>query len=145
MREWERDDLETQLRQDYGALEAAAISRLDEAVEAYLHHKAKLLTGVHTRTEADILALIHLHSRVALLEAVIDRPKSFNLKEMKELFRSTLIVEANDAAERDKGNPIKAIANLGLGDDEKGKLLAGLTEVARDRLILQIEEARSGS
>ena len=140
-----RDDrlgLERELQQDFDNLDAAATHRLDEKVEQYLHHRVKLMTGKDTRTEADILALIHLHSRVALLEAVIDRPKSFNLKEMKELFRSSLIVEQNDAAERTKNDPVRAIANLGLGDDEKGKLLAGLTEVARDRLRLQIEQAR---
>ena len=119
----ERLGLEKELQQDFDNLDAAVTNRLDDLVERYLHHRVKLLTGANTRTEADILALIHLHSRVALLEAVIDRPKSFNLKEMKELFRSTLIVEANDAA-------------------EKGKLLAGLTEVARDRLRMQIDESR---
>jgi len=129
-----REMLEKELKRDYAALDEAATSRLDQLVEEYLHHRVKLLTGVHTRSEADILRLLHLHSRVALLEAVIDRPKSFNLKEMKELFRSTLIVEQNDAVERHKSDPARAIAQLDISDAEKAKIFGGLTEVALERM-----------
>lgn len=129
-----RETLERELGRDFRALDEAATARLDDLVEQYLHHRVKLLTGAHTRGEADILRLLHLHSRVALLEAVIDRPKSFNLKEMKELFRSTLIVEQNDAVERGKDSPARAIAQLEISDAEKAKLFAGLTEVAMERL-----------
>jgi hypothetical protein len=141
----QRRNLERALREDFENLGPAEENRLDELITQYLHHRAKQLTGATTKTERDILDLIHLHTRVALLEQVIDKPKQFNLKDMKELFRSTLIVEQNDAAERSKGDPLRAIAALNVSDEERAKLMAGLTEVARDRLRLQIEQAREGA
>lgn len=131
--------LERELSEDYKDIEPAKESRLDLLVREYLLHKATLLADTKIRNEQEVLSLIHLHSRVALLHAVIERPKQFNLKEMKELFRGTLIVEANDAAEAGKrGDPGKTIAELPITDEAKELLFGALTDAAKDRFRAQI-------
>lgn len=131
--------LERELSEDYKDIEPAKESRLDLLVREYLLHKATLLADAKIRNEQEVLSLIHLHSRVALLQAVIERPKQFNLKEMKELFRGTLIVEANDAAEAGKrGDPSKTIAELPITDEAKELLFGALTDAAKDRFRAQI-------
>jgi hypothetical protein len=138
----ERTELERELAQDFADMPVAVESRMDELVEKYLLWKAGKLTDRVVRGEKDILKLIHLHSRVALLEQVITRPKQFNLKEMKELFRSTLIVEANDASENRKAEmdaTLIALADTGSRD----RVLGLLTERAKDNLRLRIDAART--
>lgn len=124
--------LERELNQDWE--EPGRFERLDALVQDYLMHRVGDLAGQRVKGEADLLKLIHSYSRVELIRALIQNPKSFNLKELKELFRSTLIVEQNDAAEKARSSELLRTINQALSPAERDKLEAGLTEVAKQRM-----------
>ena len=130
--------LERELGRDWE--EPGRTERLDGMVQEYLMHRAGDLAGARVKGEADLLKLIHTYSRVELIRQLIQNPKGFNMKDMKELFRSTLIVEQNDAAERARSDELLKAITMTLSPSDQKALTAGLTGVAKDRVRDKIKE-----
>ncbi len=122
--------LERDLKSDLLDTDKAVRERVRILVTEFLLSEAALLADTPVRDEQKILDLIQLHVRVRLLEALIQNPKGFALKDQKELFRSLTAEKIADST-----NPLDIIKGLdGLPAVQRAALLDKAMGLARKNL-----------
>jgi hypothetical protein len=137
----EMKKLERELQADLRDAPEAVLNRVRDQVKEFLHEEASRIAGKRVRSEADIMELIHLHSRVALLRRVIEAPHQFNTKDLKELFRDTAPV----ADLEKKVDPLALVSSLDISGEEKAKVIKALADTARANIRAELGRGKHGT
>ena len=114
--------LERALTADICNPDPAVLERVNDLIQEHLLWVVGELAQQRVRDVDAVNRLLHLYARTNLLKAMIREPEKFNLKETKDLFKSTRVEEEQDAGP--KGDIVKAIQDLDIPDAAKQKLLA---------------------
>jgi hypothetical protein len=76
---------------------------------------------------------------VNLLKELIERPKSFNLKDQKDLLKSVDVVKGTIEAPK---NPLNLISELDISGAQKAQLVEAVIEATRLKLREQLNEGK---
>jgi hypothetical protein len=133
MRSRELVKLESDLLAGIESIDVGLRQRLREAMREFLMHDTRMLPGCSSVKERkDIMATIQTMAEAELLRRVIERPKEFSTKELKELWRGTLLVEPR--APDEKKDPLAFLEGLDIKDADKARMMEA-------RLRLWLEES----
>lgn len=125
--------IERQLQDDICNSDVQVLERTNEAVKKHLFWLAGELAGTRVTNGDEINQLLHLYARVELLRTLVLSPEKFNLKELKDLFKSTAqVVNGDDDAP--KADIVKAISDLDIPDAQKKQLLGKALDAARAKM-----------
>jgi uncharacterized membrane protein len=130
--------LERELKEDFERNDAAVMNRLRAAVKEFLFEEASRLTGKIVRDEGKIKELIRIHAYVQILKVLIENPKSFGPKDLKEILKSG---EAEVALLPATNDPLSAIqAMSGLSAAEKANYTRVIMGRFENEKMIEVEE-----
>lgn len=132
--------LEKDLGRDLVDTDQAVRERLRKQVREFLLHEASLLSDTRVKNADQITDLIQLYARVNLLKELIERPKSFNLKDQKDLLKSVDVIKG--VIEPAK-NPMNLISELDISGPQKAQLVEAVIEATRLKLREQLNEGKT--
>lgn len=122
----ELKQLERDLVRDLEDSTPALRERIREQITKYLLTEAGRLTNTRPQEAAKVGDLLLLHYRVALLQKVIENPRTATPKEYRELIASIPTTGGGKSV-----NPIDLIDALDITDSEKAALLGPTLEAAK--------------
>jgi hypothetical protein len=122
--------LESDLLADIETIDPAIRSRLRERIREFIMWDIRSLPGCErVKDRKDIMSTIQTHGEADLLRRLVEKPREFSTKEMKELWRGTLLVEPVAPSGKSAAtDPLAFLEELNVSDDVKAKIMGAMVE-----------------